>query len=314
VFDNVQALMELGVRDLGIKVAPEVSQAWEKAKEIMSQPSFAKPGNDLSSNSELVELLKKLWASPAVKEALERQAEFQLQDSTDYFFERLTKSEKEVCSMPQFKVNLEDSTSPPISDPEYFTGSQDILRIRVRTSGIVEKRYMIKGNEFVVIDVGGQRNERRKWIHCFSDVTAIIFLTAASGYDKVLFEDSSQNRMLESLQLWDKIVNSPFFGVSDIKPNGTTFILFLNKYDLFQQKIAKRDIKNVEKKWFLDYAGGCDETNGILYIEGLFHGKVTGERKIVTKRTVATDPSNMQEVFDICRNVILQANISDSGF
>jgi GTPase SAR1 family protein len=313
VSDNVTALMELGVRDLGIKVDPAVSEAWEKAKAIMAQPSFGKPGNDLSSNPELVQMLMKLWGSAAVKEALERQSEFQLQDSTDYFFERLTKSELEVCSMPQFKVNTK-LDSPPIGDPTYVCGSQDILRIRVRTSGIVEKRYLIQGNEFVVIDVGGQRNERRKWIHCFQDVTAIIFLMAASGYDKVLFEDASQNRLLESLQLWDKIVNSPYFGVSDIKPNGTTFILFLNKYDLFQSKIAKKDIRNMEKAWFTDYEGGCQEISGIEYIEGLYRAKIHGERKIVMKRTVATDPSNMQEVFTICRNVILQANISDSGF
>merc|ERR1712100_891156 len=137
---------------------------------------------------------------------------------------------------------------------------------------------------------------------------------AASGYDKVLFEDATQNRTLESLQLWDKIVNSPYFGVSDIKPNGTTFILFLNKYDLFQAKIKKKDIRNEEKKWFMDYTGGCSEMDGIMYIEGLYHAKVQGARKIVTKRTVATDPSNMSEVFTVCRNVILQANISDSGF
>ena len=35
------------------------------------------------------------------------------------------------------------------------------------------------------LDVGGQRNERRKWIHCFEGVTALIFVTAISEYDQV---------------------------------------------------------------------------------------------------------------------------------
>ena len=43
-----------------------------------------------------------------------------------------------------------------------------------------EEEYVIDGVPFVVYDVGGQRNERRKWIHCFNDVTAIIFVAALS--------------------------------------------------------------------------------------------------------------------------------------
>ena len=40
-----------------------------------------------------------------------------------------------------------------------------------------------------MFDVGGQRSERKKWIHCFEGVTAIIFCVALSGYDLVLAED-----------------------------------------------------------------------------------------------------------------------------
>ena len=41
---------------------------------------------------------------------------------------------------------------------------------------------------FRMVDVGGQRSERRKWIHCFENVTSIIFLVALSEYDQVLAE------------------------------------------------------------------------------------------------------------------------------
>lgn len=43
-----------------------------------------------------------------------------------------------------------------------------------------------------MFDVGGQRSERKKWIHCFESVTSIIFCVALSEYDQVLLEEKSQ--------------------------------------------------------------------------------------------------------------------------
>lgn len=83
-----------------------------------------------------------------------------------------------------------------------------------------------------MFDVGGQRSERKKWIHCFEGVTAIIFCVALSGYDLVLAEDEEMNRMIESMKLFDSICNSKWFVE-------TSIILFLNKKDLFEEKIAR---------------------------------------------------------------------------
>jgi hypothetical protein len=46
-----------------------------------------------------------------------------------------------------------------------------------------------------LVDVGGQRSERRKWIHCFERVTSIIFLVALSEYDQVLYESANVVRI-----------------------------------------------------------------------------------------------------------------------
>lgn len=48
----------------------------------------------------------------------------------------------------------------------------------MRTSGIVETRIDYDNQNFVITDVGGQRTERRKWIHCFEDVYAVVYLAA----------------------------------------------------------------------------------------------------------------------------------------
>ena len=62
-----------------------------------------------------------------------------------------------------------------------------------------------------MFDVGGQRSERKKWIHCFENVTAIIFCVSLSAYDQRLLEDESMNRMHESLKLFDSIANNRWF-------------------------------------------------------------------------------------------------------
>jgi hypothetical protein len=95
-------------------------------------------------------------------------------------------------------------------------------------------------------DVGGQRNERRKWIHHFDDVQAIIYVAAINEYDLSCFEEDTQNRLVEALNVFDDICNSTWFESKSI-------ILFLNKRDLFERKIRVKDIRQEEKGLFLDY-------------------------------------------------------------
>ena len=68
------------------------------------------------------------------------------------------------------------------SDPEYVPSELDILKVRVKTTGITETVFYNGKNRFRMVDVGGQRNERKKWIHCFQEVTAIIFCVASNEY------------------------------------------------------------------------------------------------------------------------------------
>jgi guanine nucleotide-binding protein subunit alpha len=92
--------------------------------------------------------------------------------------------------------------------------------------------------------MGGQRSERKKWIHCFEDVTTILFIVAISEYDQNLFEDESVNRMSEAFTLFDSICNSQWF-------TSTPMILFMNKSDLLREKLKTVPIE----KYFGDYTG-----------------------------------------------------------
>jgi hypothetical protein len=109
-----------------------------------------------------------------------------------------------------------------IGGRNYVPSDQDVLRSRVKTTGITETTFQIGELKYRMFDVGGQRSERKKWIHCFENVTAIVFLVAISEYDQMLYEDESINRMQEALVLFDSICNSRWFV-------RTSIILFLNK-------------------------------------------------------------------------------------
>ena len=92
-----------------------------------------------------------------------------------------------------------------IAADDYVPTQEDFLKCRVRTSGIIEEHYIIDSINFVMFDVGGQRNERKKWIHCFDDVNAVIFVVALSEYDQMLFEDNTVNRMVEAIALFEEV-------------------------------------------------------------------------------------------------------------
>jgi guanine nucleotide-binding protein G(o) subunit alpha len=112
---------------------------------------------------ELFAALKRLWADSGVQICFERGNEYQINDSAKYFLDKMDE----------------------VNKPGFNPSDQDILRTRVRTTGIIEINFTLKGMNFRVFDVGGQRSERKKWIHCFEDVTAIIFIVALSEYDQV---------------------------------------------------------------------------------------------------------------------------------
>ncbi|CAG8466785.1 22994_t:CDS:2 [Racocetra persica] len=150
---------------------------------ILNMPNQIE-GDHLPSN--VSNAIKILWADGGVQECFSRSREYQLNDSAKYYFDSIDR----------------------ISQTDYFPTNQDVLRSRVKTTGITETTFFIGELTYRMFDVGGQRSERKKWIHCFENVTAIVFLVAISEYDQLLLEDETVNRMQEALTLFDSICNS----------------------------------------------------------------------------------------------------------
>jgi len=231
-------------------------------------------------NEQIARAVEVLWQHPGIKQTYEQRSKFQLIDTCNYFFSEIHR----------------------LAQPNYKPTENDLFHTRVRTTGIVERRFTIDDNEFLIVDVGGQRNERKKWIHCFEGVTAVIFVADASEYDKVLMEDGQTNRMLEALRLFEETVCLKWF-------LSTAFILFLNKIDLFLEKIQRGVPLSIA---FPDYRGSNDYQDTLSFIQRQFETRTMGTQLYVHV-TCATDTNNVEVVFSSVKDIIIQKHLSLSG-
>ncbi|KAA8916341.1 hypothetical protein TRICI_001509 [Trichomonascus ciferrii] len=239
------------------------------------------PDPDTILDPELTRIVNKLWAHPVVKHLFaHKRSQFYIMDSAPYFFSHVDR----------------------IGHPDYKPTVADILRARIKTTGIYETRFDMGGMNILMYDVGGQRSERKKWIHCFDNVTLIIFCVALSEYDQGLLEESKQNRMAESLVLFDSVVNSRWFV-------RTSVVLFLNKIDVFTDKLPNSPLEN----YFPDYTGGNDINKAAKYILWRFTQLNRAGLNIYPHLTQATDTSNIRLVFAAVKETILQNALRDSG-
>jgi guanine nucleotide-binding protein subunit alpha len=245
-----------------------------------------KPENDhtFHMTEDMAEKIDIIWNDeqiPTIMDmCMDNPQQYYLMDSAPYFFSNVRR----------------------IGAQDYVPNEQDVLRARTKTTGISETRFNMGQLSIHMFDVGGQRSERRKWIHCFEAVTSIIFCVALSEYDQILLEEASQNRMAESLTLFESVINSRWF----IR---TSIILFLNKIDLFRIKLQKVPLE----RYFPEYMGGPDLNKAAKFILWRFTQTNRAKLNIYPHLTQATDTSNILLVFAAVKVTILQNALKDSG-
>ena len=179
-----------------------------------------------------------MWKDKGLQGVYDKREFFHLMDSTDYYLNEVER----------------------IAEPDFIPTEEDMIMTRVRTTGMVTSDIREGMFTYQIVDVGGQRSERRKWIHYFDDVRSIVFLEGLSGYNQVLFEDTTSNRMKESLSLFEDILKMHVF-------KKTPIFVFLNKKDLFEDMITRHPLT----KCFPDYTGPEGEQRPALdYIEAKY--------------------------------------------
>jgi len=232
---------------------------------------------------EIATAVSQLWTDPGIKATFDNRAKFQLPaSSADYFFDHVQE----------------------YVQANWIPSKQDMLHCRVRTTGIMECKLEYENFHIKVVDVGGQRSERKKWIHSFENVHCVLFVAAISEYDQQLFEDEKMNRVTEALSIFADICNNQYFTESSM-------ILFLNKSDLFREKIAKVPLTTC----FKDYNGPANDYDaGWKFIRDKFLDlRQDSNKEIYVHLTCATDDGNVKFVFSSVRDIVVQKALRKTG-
>ncbi|EFP06985.1 CRE-GPA-11 protein [Caenorhabditis remanei] len=251
--------------------------------------------SEVELNRELTDSLAKLYNSEFIKAVLNRKNEITLLDSATYFLDDLDR----------------------ISAHEYKPTEMDVLKARVPTTGITEIEFPFREATLRMVDVGGQRSEQRKWIHCFDNVNGVLFIAAISDYNLYTDDEESRtengepvkiNRLRYSMELFKRIANHQCFSKK------TAMILFLNKIDIFKDKVAKYPLTTC----FKNYKGANTLGPSAKYVTDRFTRLVSGdiqhEKPVYSHHTNATDTRNIDRVFDSCMDVVFKISMEKVGF
>ncbi|KAL8947682.1 MAG: hypothetical protein Q9222_006066 [Ikaeria aurantiellina] len=139
-----------------------------------------------------------------------------------------------------------------------LNASHASLLTHIKTVGVYESLLRKRDTyDFNVIDVGGTRTNRKKWVHCVEGVQCIIFVADLNGYCQRLQEDLDANQMMEALQVFESVTSSNLH---------TPIFLYLNKADQFETSIVRRPISG----YFPDYKGGADYWKACRYFARRF--------------------------------------------
>jgi len=278
IIENMKELLAIN-KLLDIELSPEtqvVAARFLEWTEGLSKIEW----DTLGVPPDVVADVRTLWADPVLHlTTMPRAEQLHIGVSASYFFNAVDR----------------------ITEKDYVPTSDDILRSRFITTAVHETHFSVNDTKFRIIDVGGQRGERKKWIPLFSDVTAIIFVAAISEYDQKLIEDNRVNRLKESLDVFGNICNTKAL-------RKTPIILMLNKVDLFKEKIKRVPLTEC----FREYTGDDSYDATSQYILDTFHKlKRNQTRTIYSHFTCATDTQSFKLVLTAVTDIIVSSMLDE---
>jgi len=232
--------------------------------------------------SELAKVSHQMWGEEVIRNAFQNRSKaphVQILSSSPYYMENATR----------------------FAASSFLPNDKDVTLAKLRTTGIIETHFEVQGINFVIIDVGGQRNEQRKWIHCFEGVSAVIYLIALDEFDMTLEEDNKTNRYDAAIKVFSEVTGSQWF-------SSNLCLLFLNKRDLFEEKLKHFPLTNR----FPDAPKGGDVEESLQYVKSKYETAFQGTALQVFT-TCAVDTGNCKRVFESIKEAVLMRAVEVSG-
>ncbi|KAE9391741.1 G-alpha-domain-containing protein [Gymnopus androsaceus JB14] len=233
-----------------------------------------------------------LWSDRGVKELLHRR-KIRLEEFPGFFLNDLER----------------------VTSLKYIPTDDDVLKARLKTVGVSEYRFQMEvstgretGTDWRIVDVGGSRSQvRQTWVPFFDDVDAIIFLAPISGFDQVLTEDRTVNRLEDSVLLWKALCSNKLLANVDL-------VLFLNKCDILDTKL-KAGVRMA--KYVRSYG---DRENTLDAVSSYLRSKFSAihreysenPRKFYAFCTSVTDTATTAGIIAAVRDMVIRQHLKQS--
>lgn len=257
----------------GQNVAPDLAEIVSLVSDLQISEDELQP--DVASQ------ISDLWRDPAMKAIYQQANSIGLGDNTEYFLDS-------VCR---------------IAAKNYIPTDEDILKSRIRTTGIAQLDFLINDKKTELVDVGGQKAERSRWQRCFQNVDFVLFVVSLSDFDQFMFEDETISRTKDSMDLFANIANSSMFA-------GKKIFLVLNKKDVFERKLSE-----YPEKFLNAYPGFEGDTSNvdacIEHVKKSFLNKLDANRSeeawVKAIPACAMDQNNVKELFQQIAKAVVDA-------